>query len=136
MPATIEDQMHTASRALAGMDYARCEALCLDALDRARADEDWVMVRRVLLPLQEARRQKRQHALDSLARLGVPAAPAHRWMQASEALGDAAIDAIDQAPGTPAYFDALRGALDTVGDHEILHQRMADAAKALHEATR
>lgn len=227
MPATLDDLMQTASQALADMDYARCERLCAEALNQARAEEHWVMAQRVLLPLQEARRQKRQSALDGLILLGVPAAddeqellaflktprlgcivltqpttaeqaarveqsiaeqglaievlfadnpmaeptwrirtasgpaasvdqpapvqwagrlidpmrttpptPAHWFMQASEALGDAALAAIGTAPGTVDYFDALARVLDAVGDHEILHQRLAQAAKALHEATR
>ena len=65
-----------------------------------------------------------------------PPTPAHWFMQASEALGDAAIDAIDAASGSLAYLQALEQALSCVDDHEILHQRLADAARALHEARR
>ena len=57
MTATLDDQMETASQALAELDYARCEALCVKALEQARKQSDWVMYQRVLLPLQEARRQ-------------------------------------------------------------------------------
>ena len=216
----LDDQMQTASQALAEMDYARCEALCLEALAQAREAEDWVAVRRVLLPLQEARRQRRQKAIDGWITLGqnrdevddrshgcvvftrpvttervasfdaamrasvlpvevlyadnnasseawrittfsgprvtasvpaprcewigqtinaqqtAPPTPAHWFMQASEELGNAALASITEPPGTVEYFDALANALAAVGDHEILHQRLADAAKALHGAGR
>ncbi|MGB0767917.1 MAG: hypothetical protein ACPGYV_09425 [Phycisphaeraceae bacterium] len=222
MPATLDDLMETASRALAELDYTRCEALCDDALTRAREAEDWVMYQRVLLPLQEARRQKRQAALDGAIRLGVrqrpadmnelvpeggagclvlthccdaldatnilsaasasfellyadnaieaetwtivsvrnavytvempaPAGPlqdlwlasgadqldaAHYFMQASEALGDAALASVGSTPGTLQHLLDLEHALDAAGDHELLHQALAAAAKALHEARR
>ena len=72
MPATLDQQMETASQALAELDYARCESLCVDALTQAREADDWVMYQRVLLPLQEARRQRRQAALDGPILLGTP----------------------------------------------------------------
>lgn len=218
--------METASQALAKLDYARCEALCLQALGQARDQADWVMYRRVLLPLQETRRQKRQAALDGPIRLGtaereddvaaligeldqgcvvltwpytaadamslhrvvrdkalpievlfadneagdaawwitsfaqpalrveLPApnaqwvgqwigpsstaapAAAHWFMRASEALGNTALAQIVATPGTPEHLQALEQSLSAVGDHEILHQRLADAAEALHEAKR
>lgn len=224
MPKAIDDLMETASAALAEMEYARCEALCVEALEQARDEEDWVMVRRVLLPLQEARRQKRQAATDGLIKLGTPnkagslselvadprcgcivlthpytaddaaeldlhlrtqqrsvevlfadnpadagtwqvttyqgpwacvqqpapadgwvgrwidplktppPTPAHWFMCASEALGDAALQAVDGEPGTAERFDALADALAAAGDHEILHQRLADAARDLQGA--
>jgi hypothetical protein len=226
MTVTLDNLMETASQALAEMDYARCEALCSDALQRARADEDWVMVQRVLLPLQEARRQKRQAATDGLILLGTPEkaqtfdaliadercgcvvltrpynapdaleldeavrkthraievlfadndadadtwrvasfhggpaaadqptpnrawvgrwvapltikppTPAHWFMRASEALGDAAMGRVDAPLGSLERFDALAEALKSAGDHELLHQRLAEAAKALQEARR
>ena len=224
MTAALDDLMQTASRALAEMDYARCEALCTQAFDRARAEQDWVMVQRVLLPLQEARRQKRQAAIDRLILLGTtaqkgpldalvadprcgcivltrpytradsaeldalvrqhhraiellyadnaptdptwrikayrgpgvvadlpapdaawvgrwidplatkPPTPAHWFMRASEALGDAALACVDAPLGSLERFDRLAEALQSAGDHEILHQRLAQAAKALHGA--
>lgn len=226
MPVTLDDLMETASQALARLEYARCESLCVDALARARDAEDWVMYQRVLLPLQEARRQRRQAALDGPIMLGTtrptddlapqisgmdqgcivltwpntpsaaaalsealgkrkqpiellfgdntpdaktwritsyrgpglsvdlpapragwvgqwidpattaPPTPAHWFMQASEALGDAALATIDAPPGTLEHLQALEGALACVDDHEILHQRLASAAKALHEVRR
>ena len=226
MAATLDDVMETASQALAEMDYARCEALCVEALGKARDAQEWVMYQRILLPLQEARRQRRQSALDGPILLGTPnknddasqpfdditqgcvvltwpytasdaqainsklhqsadpiellfadnatdaetwritgmagpglsidllapkpewigrwvepssitpPTPNHWFMQASEALGNAAIAAIDAMLGTLDYLKALEDALACVNDHEILHQRLAAAAKALHEAKR
>ncbi len=218
--------METASQALAELDYARCESLCVDALGQARQAADWVMYQRVLMPLQEARRQRRQAALDGPILLGTPKdeqdvaaqvadieqgcvvltwpctatdakaigdavrdgnrpiellfadnasdsatwrvtsfagpqisvdlpapksdwvgqwvdpaaiappTPAHWFMQASEALGNVALAAIDAKTGSLAYLQALEHALSCVDDHEILHQRLASAAKALQEAKR
>lgn len=218
--------METASQALAELDYARCEALCMDALSQARDACEWVMYQRILLPLQETRRQRRQAALDGPILLGTPdqlsdvatqigdieqgcvvltwpctagdakslidsvhtrkkpiellfadnasdatawritsyagpglsvdlpapkadwigqwvdpsaiapPTPAHWFMQASEALGNAALAAIEATPGSLKHLQALEAALSCVDDHEILHQRLASAAKALHEAKR
>lgn len=224
MAATLDDVMETASQALAQMQYARCEALCVEALGQARDAGQWVIYQRILLPLQEARRQRRQSALDGPILLGTPVmddannqrpqgmtqgcivltwphtasdakafnqklhessspvellfadnsadatnwritsmagpglsidlpapnpewvgqwvapsgiaspTPAHWFMQASEALGNAALAAIEAQPGTLEYLSALEAALACVDDHEILHQRLASAAKTLHEA--
>ena len=46
MPVALDQQMETASRALAELDYARCEALCADALVQARVAQDWVLYQR------------------------------------------------------------------------------------------
>lgn len=217
--------METASRALADLDYTRCEAMCVEALAQSRDAEDWVMYQRVLLPLQEARRQRRQAALDGPVRLGVAVRPegedisefvppggagclvltdccdaldhanicsasgssfeslsadnpidatrwkivaprnavyvvevdappsglrdrwvvaergkpnraAHWFMHASEALGDAALASVVSGLGTLQRVLDLEHALDATGDHELLHQALAAAAKALHEAKR
>lgn len=218
--------METASQALAELDYARCESLCMDALNQARDVSEWVIYQRILMPLQETRRQRRQAALDGPILIGTPAqlgdvasqlndleqgcvvltwpctggdakaliasvhdskkpievlsadnasdapawrvtsyagpglsvdlpapkadwigqwtdpsaiappTPAHWFMQASEALGNAALAAIQAMPGSLEYLQALEAALSCVDDHEILHQRLASAAKALHEAKR
>lgn len=240
MPLTLDEQMETASQALAELDYARCEALCVDALKQARDQSDWVMVQRVLLPLQEARRQRRQAALDGLILLGTPEkteplealladpklgcimltqpytpedalaldrlirqqkraieliyaghktddpsnqrlwgtatykgpwvginqtipdvswfgktlsasgmkppTPAHWFMYVSETLGDALIreaasmtlenNKVPEKDQQRAYFDMLLEALNAVDNHEKLHQALARAAKALHEAKR
>ena len=226
MTTTLDNIMEQASQALAELDYPGCETLCLQALSQARERGDWAGYSRVVLPLQEARRQKRQAALDGPIALGTanhtgesntlidglnagalvvtspltpddadrldrtaresgraieilfaqpdadgqfwavhtyrgqlyqalrPApptdmqgralpgqdalpgsklTPAHWFMQASEALGNTAIamaaepmDAIDRVA-------LLEQALSAVGDHELLHQRLADAARAMHD---
>jgi len=224
MPTALDDLMETASQALAELDYPRCEALCLDALRQAREAGDWSYYRRIVLPLQEARRQKRQATLDGPIRLGVsqrpddlkallpegdagcvvltrpasaddaiavealaaqsgraievlfadnvldaaqwtirsfrgpavsatrsgpdpawrdawtvagktmPPTPAHWFMQASEALGDAALASIASASGSVERVIEIEGLLLAAGDHELLHQALADAARAAHEA--
>ena len=69
MTETIPELMERASVALVDMDYLQCEALCLKALALARAAADWAAYARIVLPLQEARRQRRMIALDG--RVGV-----------------------------------------------------------------
>lgn len=70
MPAAINDIMEQASVSLVKMDYLTCEALCLEALGAARAQRDWPYYARILLPLQEARRQRRMIAAEGRLRLG------------------------------------------------------------------
>lgn len=207
--------MERASRKLVDMDYLASEALCLDALARARDDGDWTAYARILLPLQECRRQRRMIAADAGVQLGtnacwndqrhgcvavthplaeadarkiardaaeqgrfvevlwcdnppsaatwtvktfdgsaiacaVPApdagwlnkrldpatdeaglAAGHWFIAASEALGDAALAAVAAPLGSRARVDQLEAAVAAVGDHEILHQRLADAARAM-----
>lgn len=60
----IDTLMEKASRALAETDYFACERRCLEALRLAHGAEDYERMARILLPLQEARRQKRLAALD------------------------------------------------------------------------
>jgi len=206
----IAPLMEAASRALASMDYLGCEARCLEALARARAAGAWAEYARILLPLQEARRQRRMIAceagvfgvsdpgdLTDLPGAGclvvlppltaedaaraeadahaarrhvevlhvtrdrsadrwavasfrgpsvgctVPAPPNRtpdvRWyLEASEALGDAAIAQVeadaDAPPGSVRRVDRLEAMLAVVVDHEKLHQRLGDAARALRSA--
>ena len=221
MPTAINDIMESASLALAQMDYPRCEALCIEAMARARDSNDWPYYQRILMPLQEARRQKRQAALDGDIRLGtegvaslldllehpqvgcivvthpftkedadrldqavrmhgrsievlfadnaadapnwkitsfrgpafvaqLPApdrawvnqwasptqvtasAPAHWFMQANEALGNAGIESVLAPSGTDARVDGLERILVATGDHELAHQALADAANAMY----
>ena len=61
----IDQIMERASERLLAMDYLECERLCLEALAQARAARDFERLARILLPLQEARRQRRQIAMDS-----------------------------------------------------------------------
>ncbi|MCC7409793.1 MAG: hypothetical protein IT442_17135 [Phycisphaeraceae bacterium] len=215
--------MESASVALARMDYLAAERMCLEALSAARDQRLWSDYARILLPLQECRRQRRIIAADGPIRLGTsdltpisdPVAPMQgrsagcilltepftaehalalhrhalehrlhvevllarratdparwriesfhatkvhvdlpgppgrmpdRWLDvadadraqaagyflaAAEALGDAAISAVGSPPGTSRRLADLERCLDVVLDHEILHQRLWDAAHAL-----
>ncbi|MCC7205143.1 MAG: hypothetical protein IT441_08690 [Phycisphaeraceae bacterium] len=223
----LNSLMESASVALARMDYLAAERLCLEALAAARDQRLWSDYARILLPLQECRRQRRIIAADGPIRLGTsdltpgsdPVAPmqgrsagcilltepftaahalalhrhalAHhlhvevllarcdagsarwqiesfhapkvrvelpgpagrmldRWLDvtapdraqaagyflaAAEGLGDAAISAVNSPPGTPQRLADLERCLDVVLDHEILHQRLWDAAHALASPT-
>ena len=57
--------MEQASRALVARQYFLTERLCLEALDVAHVAYDYARMAAILLPLQEARRFKRQMALDA-----------------------------------------------------------------------
>lgn len=61
----IDDLMERASQALVATKYFECERLAVDALQIAHRAEDYERMSRVLLPLQEARRQKRLLAMDT-----------------------------------------------------------------------
>lgn len=61
----IDRLMERASRALVGMQYFEAERFCKDALRRAHEAADYERMARICMPLQEARRQKRQLAVDS-----------------------------------------------------------------------
>lgn len=207
--------MERASQKLVDLDYLGSESLCLEALAMARDDEDWTAYARILLPLQECRRQRRMIAADAGVQLGtnacwndqrhgcvavthpltvtdaqkiasdgaeqgrfvevlwcdnppsaatweiktfdgsaiaceVPApddawlnqrldpstdaaglAASHWFIAASEALGDAALASVAAPRGSRQRLEALEAAVAAVGDHEILHQRLADAARAM-----
>jgi hypothetical protein len=214
------------------MDYLECESRCLHALSVARREDNWAYYGRVLMPLQECRRQRRMIAAEGTVRLGtgdladpvaawferckagclvvtrphdelaamtiastarqrmryvevlfadnevqaptwtlrsfpdggvscrMPAPPRdwiNRWLQgspaadspgdasnnlpwptpadwfidATETLGDAALAGIDDAAAGHDRLIALERCLDAVTDHEIIHQRLGDAARAL-----
>ncbi len=205
MPAAeIDEAMEQASRALYETRYFEAARLARGALDAALAEQDWDRVARICLPLQEARRQIRQLAVDAghagavrvlrdpadpageglalcmpelpeheavairdrLDREGRPAfllrvaeiqpegwvlsgipdrgphklaAPPEDWAEgalpsvewfeaAAEAIGDAAIKGAKGLP--PAdRVRRLLGWLDTLPEHEKLHQRLAEAAR-------
>ncbi|MEO1236042.1 MAG: hypothetical protein AAFX76_04565 [Planctomycetota bacterium] len=215
MNKPLDTLMEHASQRLVDMDYLGSEALCLEGLAMARDAEDWNAYARVLLPLQECRRQRRMIAADTAVTLGTNAcwrdprdgcvavtrplgrddalrimrdaanhqrhvevlwcdnepdaatwtvrtaagpaitckvdaphrdlinqriapdehegghAAAHWFVAASEALGDAALDAVTAPLGERARVEQLEAMVAAVGDHEILHQRLADAARAL-----
>ncbi|MBI1368139.1 MAG: hypothetical protein GC162_05740 [Planctomycetes bacterium] len=61
----IDRIMDEASRRLVDTDYLTCEQLCTEALALARAAGDFDRYARILMPLQEARRMRRQTAADA-----------------------------------------------------------------------
>ena len=61
--------MERASEALLALDYPACERLCLEALAEALRTRNYERVARILLPLQEARRQRRQIAVEAGVRV-------------------------------------------------------------------
>lgn len=63
--AQIDALMDRASAALADTQYCRAEAQCLRALRWARRLRDYDRMARIVLPLQEARRQRRLAAIDA-----------------------------------------------------------------------
>jgi hypothetical protein len=56
------------------------------------------------------------------------------FLDACEALGDAALEALNPGPINPLLVDKLEGCLEAVVDHEILHQRLGEVAAALAKA--
>lgn len=60
----IDELMEKASAALLHTDYFKAEDLCLKALTKARRGRDFERLSRIILPLQEARRQRRHEAFD------------------------------------------------------------------------
>ena len=216
MPDTPDQEldavMERASRQLVDMRYAESEATCLEALTAARVAENWTAYARIVLPLQECRRQRRQSAIDDGVQVGLakgadvpqtgcvvftaPQEPAdaaaweaagraagrlvealygqsvhrktwrvssprdpglacpvpapakafplnqpldgeartkaaHWFVAAVEALGNAALERVTADVGTVERIDQLEAAVHAVGDHEILHQQLAGAARAL-----
>lgn len=61
----IDQIMEEASDLLIRMRYAQCEALCLKAMAMARRTGDFDQLGRIIMPLQEARRWRRQCATDA-----------------------------------------------------------------------
>ena len=236
--------MEQASVALAKLDYLACERRCLEALALARKQANWSYYARVLMPLQESRRQRRMISAEGTIRLGTaklanvtsgcvsdecaiwlerldrgcivvtppyttddahalaqnakeknrfvevlfaesvpddawtlcsyagpkvhcrrPAPPdewCERWLEpnpdkhvnphdmsaetatglnpnpqpadwfldACEALGDAALAQVEPSLSGPLRVETLEQCLHVVADHEILHQRLGDAARA------
>lgn len=229
MPAELDDIMEQASVALAKMEYLTCESLCINALAKARGAGSWVYYARILLPLQEARRQRRMIAADGVIRLGTAtltgqppdwlrdsragcivvthphtantahaldtaaraqrlyvevlfadnaidaptwtlrsfrgprvacdvAAPPREWLDrwiipggsaaprgartpadwfidATEAIGDAALAQLPPTLSPSERLAALEACLDVVTDHEIIHQRLGDAARSMSLST-
>ncbi|MFN5959081.1 MAG: hypothetical protein ACK462_14220, partial [Planctomyces sp.] len=61
----IDQAMESASVSLIAGRYFECERLCMEALDAAHRAHDYERMARIILPLQEARRQKRDLARDA-----------------------------------------------------------------------
>ena len=61
----LDAAMERASAALVACKYFEAERACVHALHEARRANDFERMARIVLPLQEARRQKRQLALDA-----------------------------------------------------------------------
>ena len=74
-PTQVDDLMESASVSLAQRRYLDCERQCLEALCLAKNNGDWSTVTRIILPLQEARRQRRLIAAAGTIRLGTTDLP-------------------------------------------------------------
>lgn len=61
----IDRLMDSASRALEETKYHQCQRICLEALELAHTAGDYERMARIVLPLQEARRQLRLAAIDT-----------------------------------------------------------------------
>lgn len=207
---SVDQMMEAASKALVETDYFTCEELAVKALAQAFEKSDYERMSRILLPLQEARRQKRLAAIDT-GKLTIMDAPVdletHRvkpgcylfqpplvgadargfreladaqrvpamvicrepktqlglwpvvmigpvtvrvridppakekatiqWLiEASEAMGDEAIESVDRGRELPHQIAALYDRLQTCREHEKLHQELADACtRAAHAAS-
>lgn len=87
--------MDEASTALSKTDHTTCETLCLKALAMARQAGDFDTYLRILRPLQEARRWRRQSAADAAVRLGSKDfADAHQALDAMKSGGLLLLSAI------------------------------------------
>jgi len=65
MTESVNELMERASLALVQMDYAKSEELAMQALALCINASDWTTYARVIMPLQEARRQRRLTACDA-----------------------------------------------------------------------
>jgi len=199
----IDALMERAESALQNTDYFTAESVAASALDLAHRGLDYDRMARILMPLEEARRQKRLLAADAgfTGRMttlpgddwpdrpgcwlvepprvgadarelrlraderGVPAivicrepetdsgawpivaigvktvrttiappsgnTPSPSWfVEAAEALGDAAINSVDPARPPASRVDNLMAVLQTLRDHDRLHQALVDACRA------
>lgn len=77
-PSPIDRLMERASIALEATRYFEAEKLAATALRRAHRAHDFERMSRIVLPLLEARRQKRQLAVDAGPRAILEAMPARR----------------------------------------------------------
>lgn len=176
---TIDSIMEEATALLMDTRYLDAERRCLDALRLAREQGAFNRYARILMPLQEARRLRRQTAteagvvvlagpreepgaiLDNLEAGCVILLPLaytaddatalrdlarERNMMAEvlymdtddlraafeqqmERAGDAALAAVPRNLSPIETVDALAAVVESVGDHEIAHQRLERAAE-------
>lgn len=84
--ADLDATMEDAGVALAQMDYLTCEKLCLQALAAARKQKNWALYGRILMPLQETRRQRRMIAAEGTIRLGTTSLDGspEQWLEQCE----------------------------------------------------
>lgn len=84
--ADLDATMEEAGAALAQMDYLTCEKLCLQALAAAREQKNWAAYGRILMPLQETRRQRRMIAAEGTIRLGTTSLDGspEQWLEQCE----------------------------------------------------
>ncbi|MBL0920633.1 MAG: hypothetical protein IBJ10_00735 [Phycisphaerales bacterium] len=197
----IDEKMERASEALEATRYFECERLCIEALRSAHSLHDFDRMARILMPLEESRRQKRLAALDAdrvevlkalspelklrpgcymleppdcvgvdgralremanaqevpvLVVVREPLTRAGLWplvavgpvtvrvrtrpskgltpewfADALEALGDVSLEAVDWTAPSDITVGELVDRLETCPEHDLLHQRLADACRA------
>lgn len=181
----IDQLMEQASQKLVATDYLACESLCMQAIELARQIRDYPLIARILMPLQEARRQRRQiaedtgtfvvtgkhrdadaildeHSTGCLLLTDPPYTDADAdalrtaargrgcmvevlcldateltaaFCEAMQRHGDAAVARATAIPAGPDRVDTLLAELDCIGDHEIAHQRLAQAAREVNSPT-
>lgn len=181
----IDEIMERASVLLGEMAYSEAEKLCVEALGKAKAVGDFDRYARILLPLQETRRLRRQGAVETgtflvtekmeveallerypagcLFLVGdiygedevtkVRKAAFDRGLKVEAMLlnqqdlraafehlmeqrGDAELGRIGRVSTDMTgeeRLNALEQCVEAVGDHELAHQRLAEAARALAE---
>lgn len=109
----IDQLMRRASDELARMDYLGCERTCQQALAAARLEGNFEDYARILLPLQEARRQRRLTAAEGGIRLGSASLEGEppQWL---EALGAGCI-----MLGHPHGAEQARALLTLAREHQL-----------------
>ena len=156
----VDEIMERAETALRRSQWFEAERLAHRAMEISRSKEDFGLLARVILPLQEARRLRLaalrrespvavmcREPLSMLrlcpvvaigqmtirARIDPPKnwdKPDHKWFGgAMEKLGDAAIEMLDTGLELDRQIDFLMAALDSVPDHEKLHQALEALCK-------
>lgn len=197
----IDEKMERASAALEATRYFECERLCAEALRSAHSLHDFDRMARILMPLEESRRQKRLAALDAdriellksispdlklkpgcymleppncvgvdgralremanaqevpaLIVVREPLTQAGLWplvavgpvtvrvrtkpskgltpewfADALEALGEVSLEAVDWTAPAEIVVGELAQRLETTPEHDLMHQRLADACRA------